>query len=164
MHLWAHYMREHSPLLLQVSTTNPVELWHSVLKGKGTTKSTLNQFSLLGIAKHVLAIAKEYDLRAERAQTAFCTRVHPIVAAFPQLRVFPYTVQQLLVTQIKEAIQMYEDEEEPREFTIEDSQDGVMPPMCDCTFFRQWQLPCKHVWHHHVTFGSLTSAIMKEWE
>jgi hypothetical protein len=104
MHLWAHYIREHSPLLLQVPTTNLVESWHSVLKGKSATKSTLDQLSLLGIAKHVLTIAKEYDLRAEKAQTAFRTRVYPIVAAFPQLQVFPYTVQQLLVPQIKEAI------------------------------------------------------------
>jgi hypothetical protein len=58
----------------------------------------------------------------------------------------------------------YKDEEEPREFTIEDSQDGVMPSVCDGTFFWQWQLPYKHVWHHYVTFGSLTPAIMKEWE
>ena len=97
-------MCKHSPLLPQVPTTNPVESWHSVLKGKGAIKSTLNQFSLLGKAKHVLAIAKEYDLRAEKAQTAFRTRVRPMISAFPQLRVFLYTVQQLLVPQIKEVI------------------------------------------------------------
>ena len=49
MYLWAHYMCEHSLLLLQVPKTNPIKSWHSVLKGKGATKSTLNQFSLLGI-------------------------------------------------------------------------------------------------------------------
>jgi hypothetical protein len=73
MHLWAYYMYEHSPLLPQVPTTNLVKLWHSILKRKGATKSTLNQFSLLGIAKHVLVIAKEYNLHAEKAQTAFHT-------------------------------------------------------------------------------------------
>ena len=30
MYLWAYYIREHSPLLLQILTTNSVESWHSV--------------------------------------------------------------------------------------------------------------------------------------
>jgi hypothetical protein len=32
--LWAHYARCHSPLLLQIPTTNLVENWYSVLKCK----------------------------------------------------------------------------------------------------------------------------------
>ena len=66
--LWAHYAQCHSPLLLQVSTTNPVESWHSVLKCKGVTKDILQRFSLLGIVKHSLAIDKEYDLRAKEVE------------------------------------------------------------------------------------------------
>ena len=66
--LWAHYARCHSPLLLQVPTTNPVENWHSVLKCKGVTKDILQHFSLLGIVKHSLAIDKEYDHCAEEVE------------------------------------------------------------------------------------------------
>jgi hypothetical protein len=29
---WAMFARQHSPLLLQVSTTNPVEAWHKQIK------------------------------------------------------------------------------------------------------------------------------------
>jgi hypothetical protein len=57
--LWAHCFREHSPILLQIPTTSPVESWHSTLKTKGIKKDTLQQFSLCGIAKHVLAVAKQ---------------------------------------------------------------------------------------------------------
>jgi hypothetical protein len=39
--LWVYYARCHSPLLLQVPTTNPVEAWHSVLKCKGIIKDIL---------------------------------------------------------------------------------------------------------------------------
>ena len=39
--LWAHCFREHSPILLQISTTNPVESWHSTLKTKGIKKDIL---------------------------------------------------------------------------------------------------------------------------
>ena len=66
--LWAHYARCHSPLLLQVPTTSPVESWHSVLKCKGVTKDILQRFSLLGIVKHSLAIDKEYDLHAKEVE------------------------------------------------------------------------------------------------
>ena len=69
--LWAHYARCHSLLLLQVPTTNPVETWHSVLKGKGVI---LQRFSLLGIVKHSLAIDKEYDLRAEEIERKWRNR------------------------------------------------------------------------------------------
>ena len=72
--LWAHYARCHSPLLLQVPTTNPVETWHSVLKCKGVTKDILQRFSLLGIVKHSLAIDKKYNLRAEKVKQKWRTR------------------------------------------------------------------------------------------
>lgn len=51
----------------------------------------------------------------------------------------------------------------PREFEAEDSQEDGAPPVCDCTFFRKWQLPCSHIWHHHLVFGSLTPSAMEGW-
>jgi hypothetical protein len=117
--LWAHYARCHSPLLLQVPTTNPIETWHSVLKCKGVTKDILQRFSLLGIVKHSLAIDKEYDLRAEEVKQKWRTRQHPLAAEFPEpLAAVPEV----------------------------DSQGGVRPPSCRCQFYQKWQLPCRHIW------------------
>jgi hypothetical protein len=31
-------------------------------------------------------------------------------------------------------------------------------PRCECKWFRAWQLPCSHIWHHHLLFGSLQPA------
>jgi hypothetical protein len=98
--LWAFYARQHSPLLLQIPTTSPVESWHSVLKCKAITKSQLARFSLLGIAKHIMAYAKNFDLRATKVKSSFKTRVLPLVAEFPQLKVFLFPVQKLLAPAI----------------------------------------------------------------
>jgi hypothetical protein len=37
------------------------------------------------------------------------------------------------------------------------------PPVCICLFFQKWQLPCRHIWQHHVLFGSLTATMMETW-
>jgi hypothetical protein len=31
-------------------------------------------------------------------------------------------------------------------------------PRCECRWFRAWQLPCCHIWHHHLLFESLQPA------
>jgi hypothetical protein len=51
----------------------------------------------------------------------------------------------------------------PREFEAEDSQEDGAPPVCECRFFRKWQFPCSHIWHHHLVFGSLTPSAMEGW-
>jgi hypothetical protein len=65
--LWAYCFCEHSSFLLQIPTTSLVELWHFTLKTKSIKKDTLQQFSLCGISRHVLAVAKQWDLRSEEA-------------------------------------------------------------------------------------------------
>jgi hypothetical protein len=161
---WAHYAREHSPLLLQVTTTNPVESWHSGLKTKDVTKSILSRFSLQGVAKHVMATAKDYDLRADERREKFRTRVLPLAQEHPELQRFPYPVQCLLTDEIKAAKRLIEEDEPIRDFLLEDSHGDGRPPVCDCRFFRKWQIPCCHIWQHHILFGSVTTAMLDEWE
>jgi len=161
--LWAHYARCHSPLLLQVPTTNPVESWHSVLKCKGVTKDILQRFSLLGIVKHSLAVDKEYERRAEEVERKWRTRQHPLAVEFPELRVFPYPVQQLLVEEIHQGKLLVGEEEVPEPLAAApevDSQGGIRPPSCRCQFYQKWQLPCRHIWQHHILFGVLTPDAM----
>ena len=47
-HQWALWARQHSPLLLQVTTTNPLESYHSELK-----KNTSSQYGLIGIISYL---------------------------------------------------------------------------------------------------------------
>jgi hypothetical protein len=88
----------------KVSTTSPVEGWHSVLKSKAVTKSQLSNFSLLGIVKHVMANAKDWDRRAAKVQSSFRTRQSALVVDHHQLGVFPYPVQELLAPEIRAAV------------------------------------------------------------
>jgi len=31
-------------------------------------------------------------------------------------------------------------------------------PRCECKWYRMWQLPCAHIWHHHLMYKSLMPA------
>jgi hypothetical protein len=111
-----------------------------------------------------MAHAKDFDLRAAKVRSSFKTRVLPVVAEFPQIKVFPFPVQKLLAPEISSAIARHEDGEEPLVFEAEDSQGNGSAPDCDCRFFQKWQLPCCHIWHHHLCFGSLTESAMETWK
>jgi hypothetical protein len=55
--MWAAYARQHSPLLMQITTTNAVEAWHNSLKrGSSTTAQVRTQMSLKGCVQTVMAI------------------------------------------------------------------------------------------------------------
>jgi hypothetical protein len=119
-----------------------------MLKCKGVSKDTLQCFSLLGIVKHSLAIDKEYDLRAEEVKQKWRTRQYPIVAEFPELGVFLYPMQLLLVEEIRKGKSLIEGEEIPEPLAAAlkiDSQGGMAPPSYRCQFYMKWQLPCCHI-------------------
>ena len=101
--LWAHYARQHSPILLQVSTTNPVESWHSSLKKAPEDKLTMSKFNLSGSARHVLLIGDEWELRDKEEGTRWKTSIYPEARDQPQLAAFPVPIQRLLIKQIKKA-------------------------------------------------------------
>ena len=61
---WAHWGRRHMPLLLQASTTNPVEGWHSALKGQGE-KSKMRLYTLLGTVQRVSLLLLNYKLNTK---------------------------------------------------------------------------------------------------
>ena len=100
--LWAHYARQHSPILLQVPTTNPVESWHSFKKAP-EDKLTISKFSLLGIASHVLLIGNEWELRDNEEATRWRISTYPEAQNQPELAAFPVPIQKHLIGQIKKA-------------------------------------------------------------
>ena len=63
---WANYARDHSLLLLQVTTTNPNEAFHCSLKALAKiTKLTIRpKYSLVGIIELIAQCADTYDARA----------------------------------------------------------------------------------------------------
>ena len=100
-------------------TTNAVESWHSSLKTyvKGIIipqrlrfyykltyilgKAAIQKFSLTEAANHVLRIGDQWEIRAQKAAIDFRTTRTPECQDYPQLALFPYLVQSLLVEQYK---------------------------------------------------------------
>ena len=123
--LWAHYARQHSPILLQVPTTNPVESWHSSIKKAPEDKLTMSKFSLRGIDNHVLLIGDEWVLRDKEEGTRWKTSMFPEARDQPELAAFPVPIQRLLINQMKKAKKDTENGEAPRH---------ELP--CKCLFYR----------------------------
>ena len=123
---WVNYARCHSPLLLQVPSTNVVKSWHPSLKHG--VKEQMTKWSLSGLIEQLSNTAAQWDRKAARVEADFRTLHHSNTAFFPG--------NELLA-------------------------EGVDPkPLsdklkCDCLFFRQYQLPCAHMWQQEHIFGGV---------
>ena len=92
---WAMWSRQNSPILLQITSTSPVESYHAVLKRKGNAS-----FGIIGACKIIESANKGYVNRAARAKLEFKTRSLTEVETYPFLAGFPYPIQLLLVDEI----------------------------------------------------------------
>ncbi|TAQ84793.1 hypothetical protein B7494_g6880 [Chlorociboria aeruginascens] len=135
---WANYAREHSALLLQVTTTNPVEAWHRSLKSLAKiSKLTIRpKYSLAGIITIIAQCAESYDARAQKAAYDWSKKKLSAISEYPWLNEFPYHVQLLLLDEIKAATLLAESGKDPML-----SSNGT----CSCKFARSYWLPCRHV-------------------
>jgi hypothetical protein len=99
---WAMYSRQHSPLLLQVTTTNACEAWHSKLKnGAGRSKGQVARHGMFGMAMNIVQAGRDVNNRASTAASHFrhhaltvCTKQYAKIAKFPQ------PVQKLLAIEL----------------------------------------------------------------
>jgi hypothetical protein len=152
---WAMYARQHSSLLLQVRTTNPIESWHHSLKH--AVKKDMPKWSLRGIADRIVEKVLEWMERAREKEGDFRTKYVTDFAELPMLRRFPYPVQQLILKELR---------------VLEDEEDGDLVPLsnvgdetlCTCLFYRKWQLPCRHILKQEKLFGGiLTDEYWYNW-
>ena len=144
MSLWAHYRRHHSPLLLQIRTTNNVESWHRSLKGKGYS-SQMSRFSLEGLLRTLHEVAVRWDRKAELREAQFRTKNLSEAVAFPPLRLFPFPIQKLLTKELRHAQQLINDC-----MPLKPSPD---PRSCSCDFWKSYNIPCRHIWQRELKFG-----------
>ena len=98
---WAWYARQHSSILLQCPTTNPVESWHHSLKTYAEGKGFIRKFSLLGCATHVLKIGDQWELRAVSEEWKWRNWERPECRWYPALKKFPGPVQDLIAGELK---------------------------------------------------------------
>ena len=86
-------------------TTNGVESWHHSLKIHAQGKGSMHRFSLSGAATHTLKIADQWELREQEATARFRSYQSAECQLYPQLARFPAPVQQLMVGQLKKAME-----------------------------------------------------------
>lgn len=97
---WANYARCHSALLLQVTDTNAVESWHSVLKLN--CKAAMTRWSLCGLVIHLANEALDCDQHAIKSEKDFRSLHFSDATYFPGPFKLPYPVQRLVIDKLKE--------------------------------------------------------------
>ncbi|CAG8812128.1 14545_t:CDS:2, partial [Cetraspora pellucida] len=131
---------DHLPLLLQVTTTNALESYHSELK-----RTTSPQYCLVGTCNKIIALDLKKQLDSD--YVAFKFRVKKISAVgvdndiLKEIHKFSFPVQKLIVNEV---------------FAVNDRIEkgkglpGLMSLECHCLFFRKYMLPCKHIFHEQI--------------
>jgi hypothetical protein len=134
---WAMYARQHSLVLLQNTSTNAIESYHRQIKRKNT-----KTFGLKTAIENAIQVNREYYANAERFITLAKYKSISECVEYPEIKSFPYAVQLLLATEIKKAYKKIEKDEPLR---IAEN-----PLRCFCLFFRQYNLPCSHIFYRDI--------------
>ncbi|RHZ83539.1 hypothetical protein Glove_91g5 [Diversispora epigaea] len=109
--LWA---RQHSPLLLQVTTTNPLESYYSELK-----RLTSSLHGLIGAVHNIVDI--DYKKRSDSERVAFDFRTKKVSAyriddnIIEEIHKFPFSLQNLLVKETCAVMDRIEKDKGPPE-------------------------------------------------
>ncbi|PKK73282.1 hypothetical protein RhiirC2_776253 [Rhizophagus irregularis] len=145
MEKWGLWARQHSPLLLQVTSTNSLESFHSELKKKSS--------SLHGAVHKIVDI--DYKKRSEAESASFDFRIKKVSAygvdddILEEIKKFPFPFQQLIV---KEACAVMNRLEKGKGVP------GLSSLDCFCLFRHRYLLPCKHIFHEHMYGNKLLTA------
>ncbi|KAK9234900.1 hypothetical protein V1525DRAFT_349316 [Lipomyces kononenkoae] len=140
--MWAMFARQHSPLLLQVSTKNAVEAFHRIIKFGLSSSTKKSKFGFLGLVAHLDTICTKIEEDARRTEENFRTTHFKEAGQCPELKTFPVPIQKLME-------KMMNLSNEP-EFIDPNEVE------CDSTFYRQYLLPCRHIFLAHLHYGVLT--------
>jgi hypothetical protein len=127
------FARHHSPLLLQISSTNALESYHRDIKMHCERKD-----GFLATFKALHEVFSRKIAKEERAAWEQQSRCLAEAEQYPELAKFPLVFQQLIVSEFNSAIEMLLSNEQHS--TI--SQDNAK---CGCMFYKKYLLPCKHM-------------------
>ena len=177
---WAVYARQHSCLLLQIMTTNAVELWHSSIKHHANdafhlrdlyyieasvcilismiNKAEFIKFSLNKTANHVIRVNDQRKKQADQSKTSFRIIMTLECQECSSLRKFLYSVQKLMIDQWRLAVKNLAENDEPADELLNE-----MICFADCLFWQQYQLPCRHLWHYQIVFDSFQQSNWNKW-
>ncbi|RHZ47085.1 hypothetical protein Glove_593g46 [Diversispora epigaea] len=145
---WGLWARQHSPLLLQVTSTNPLEFFHSELK-----RITSSLHGLIGATHNIFNV--DYKKRSESESAAFNFCIKKVSAygvdnsILEEIHKFSFPFQNLI---IKEACAVMCRIEKGKGVPSLTSLD------CHCLFRNRYLLPCKHIFHEHLYGNKLLTA------
>jgi len=149
---WALWARQHSPLLLQVTTTNAVESYRSELK---TTTSTSH--SLIGACMKAAKLDKKKSQDAKRAELQFRTRKLSVAAVddaiLTEIHKFPYPVQRLMADEVLAVLARIQKGK---------ASPGLTEAKCHCRFFTHYLVPCRHIFHEQL-YGHTKLLTAQAW-
>ena len=145
------YARQHSPFLLQTTTTNACEAWHRKLKsGARLTKGQTALHGIYGMILNIIDAGNDVDSRAVVAKTRFRNRKLAVCTKqYPEIGRLPVPVQKLLAVELNAVEGRIAKGKEVPIFDDETLQ-------CNCKFHRQCLLPCRHVFHRDTEIKVLT--------
>ena len=151
MERWGMYARMHSPLLLQMDTTNALEAYHRDLKMTCSPKD--------GMVASVESIHKLLERKIATENKALLdmrTKVVAEVKIYPKLARFSFQFQRMIVEELRHAYRLCAECKPAKDIM-------QLEPVCACKFFRKYFLPCRHMFQLDITSGMgwLTDAI---WE
>ena len=99
---WGMFARQHSPLLLQVTTMNACEAWHRKLKsGAGLSKGQVASHGIYGMVLNIMDAAKDVNKRTKDARSQFRNRKLAICTKqYPEIGQLPVPIQKLLAVEL----------------------------------------------------------------
>ncbi|KAI9101233.1 hypothetical protein DFS34DRAFT_613721 [Phlyctochytrium arcticum] len=148
---WTMAARQHSPTLLQVTSTNPLESYHRLVKAD----TNCGRFS--SIQKACVGLCKvntQRRLEADRAEILFRSKVLKDTEDHPNIARFPLPIQRLLIDQYRAVEYLLAKGKPAPDYDTLD---------CNCLFARQYLLPCKHTFHADM-FAEETILTDEVWD
>jgi hypothetical protein len=150
---WALYARQHSPLLLQVTSTYPVEAWHRRIK-YGTSNGSKSKHSFKGCCITLHEKATQLDREREAAASKWRGSNLSGTEQYLEMRRFPVPIQKLLLDQL-DAMH--------KRISAGKAPPSLSEMSCSCGFFRKFLLPCKYIFHREYLFQSITNEDWTAW-
>ena len=135
-HIWSMYSRLEVPILREVTTINPLESFHSLIRRHTNQKMNVKECTvqLLGLIKQRFEASSNVQLENE----INISRVAQ--DTYPQLRDWTLPYQELVGNEIIKAKKMLADGSWKFQWFQPTPQFT-----CRCKFFRSKQLPCRHI-------------------
>ncbi|KAI9103316.1 hypothetical protein DFS34DRAFT_608251 [Phlyctochytrium arcticum] len=128
---WSMGARQHSPVLLQITSTNALESYHKQLKDVGKPTATL-----CGAVKTIVNVNERYAKNAAQQDYTFRRKRLTHTAQYPAPAKLPHPLQRLVVDQIMMvAVRIEKGKPVPQIDNLD----------CNCMFSRQYMLPCVHL-------------------